>query len=266
MSFKVSKKYPQGLFCWADVASTDIAKTEDFLSGLMGWRVEHAPTDAGPDYTLFYLGDDAVAGGMPSYGDSDEEQSFWANYIAVDDLDVTVEKAKKLGAKVIMPSMKVMDAGHMAGIQDPTGAVVMFWQANNHIGAGIVNTVGAMGWNELLTTDVEKATNFYTDLFGWEYQVDEDSDNPYYMITNNGRANGGIMEIDPSWGEMPSHWIPYFTVKSITEAEEKTNKLGGSIITPMFEAPQGKMLRVADPTGAMMMLIELSVPADEWEE
>jgi predicted enzyme related to lactoylglutathione lyase len=27
---------------------------------------------------------------------------------------------------------------------------------------------GAFGWTELMTTDVEKAKSFYTEIFGWE--------------------------------------------------------------------------------------------------
>ena len=44
----------------------------------------------------------------------------------------------------------VFDAGRMLHIQDPTGALLNLWQPYKSIGAGIVNTVGAMCWHELV--------------------------------------------------------------------------------------------------------------------
>ena len=60
-----------------------------------------------------------------------------------------------------------MDAGRMAVLQDPTGAVFQVWQAKNSIGAKILNEPGALCWTELTTTDTKAAEAFYTKLFGW---------------------------------------------------------------------------------------------------
>ena len=73
-----------------------------------------------------------------------------------------------------MPPFDVMEEGRMALIMDPTGATVALWEAKNYIGAGLVNTVGAMGWNELVSPEAEKAATFYTALFGWEIRFVEE--------------------------------------------------------------------------------------------
>ena len=49
--------------------------------------------------------------------------SHWLNYIAVDDVDSTVEKARELGAQVIADPHNVMDAGRMAMFYEPNGAL-----------------------------------------------------------------------------------------------------------------------------------------------
>ena len=41
----------------------------------------------------------------------------------------------------------------MAFVLDPGGVPVGLWQANQHIGATLVNEPGAVMWNELITTD-----------------------------------------------------------------------------------------------------------------
>ena len=46
----------------------------------------------------------------------------WMIYISVDDVDASVAKAQELGGRY-RRAFDVMDAGRMAVIQDPTGAV-----------------------------------------------------------------------------------------------------------------------------------------------
>jgi predicted enzyme related to lactoylglutathione lyase len=56
---------------------------------------------------------------------------------------------------------------------------------------------GAFSWFELMTTDVESAKTFYTQLFGWETE-DMPMENLSYTITKIGdEGAGGIMPIPP---------------------------------------------------------------------
>lgn len=261
MSFTVTS-YPDGTFSWADVYSTDIASTKTFMTSLLGWTSKDMPTEEGkPDYTMFFKDQHVVAGGSPTYMDG--MPSFWSNYISVSDLDAMVAKAEKLGAKITMPAMDVLDAGRMAVITDPTGAAVSLWQPNKHIGADLVNTVGAMAWNDLITPDLEKAQSFYADLFGWTY---EDAGGGYQVIKNNGRMNGGMMEMTKEMGDMPPAWNVYFTVASIDDSIAKLTEMGGSVLMEPSKGDHGTIAVVADPTGAAFSIIEMAVPPDEWEE
>ena len=155
--------------------------------------------------------------------------------------------------------MDVFDSGRMAFVMDPTGAALGLWQARNHIGAGIVNTVGAMCWNELNTTDLEAAKAFYSAVLGWEYAGDEH----YTDIMNHGRPNGGMLQMDTG---MPPCWMPYFTVADIDAGTARVTELGGSITAPKQALPGGSVRSVvADPAGAHFYIIQLS-KVDAWEE
>ena len=84
----------------------------------------------------------------------------------------------------------VMEAGPMAVIQDPTGAVFMLWQPNKPPGAGLVNEPVSLCWNELLTRDPDTATTFYTSMFGWTAEKDEETQ--YTFFKSGERAAGGF--------------------------------------------------------------------------
>jgi predicted enzyme related to lactoylglutathione lyase len=265
MSYTVTK-YPHGTFSWADAMSTDAEATKKFMVELMGWKAEDMPTDTeGVVYTMFSHEGHSVAGlgQMPPH--MEHVPSHWNSYITVDDLDAALQKVESAGGKVTMPKMKVMTAGKMAGIADPTGASFMLWEAGDTIGAGLVNTVGAMGWNELRTTDTAAAKKFYTTVFGWTY---DSMDKEYDAIKNNGRMNGGIMPIAKDWGDVPPHWAVYFTVADIDQTVEKAKKLGGSVQGEVIDAGEGigRFAMITDPTGAQFVAIQLSDAPEHWEE
>ena len=60
-----------------------------------------------------------------------------------------------------------MDAGRMAVLSDPEGAVFCVWQAQNNKGAQVVNEHGSLNFNGLHTRDAEGAKAFYRAVFGW---------------------------------------------------------------------------------------------------
>jgi predicted enzyme related to lactoylglutathione lyase len=182
--------------------------------------------------------------------------SLWNTYFTVDDIAATVRQVEEAGGSVMMPPMAVMDAGHMAVMVDPTGAVACLWQPGQHIGCEIVNEPGALIWNELVTSDPERALRFYADLFDvGTMEQDMGTDQPYRMLTVGDEPIAGAMA-SPMEG-MPNMWSVYFAVSDLDEALATTTELGGSVVVPAFEAPGvGRMAGIADPTGAMSMLMQ----------
>lgn len=262
MSYFVSQ-YPHGTFSWADITSTDFPKTKTFLEQLFNWTSVDMPTGKGkPPYTMFYLDGKQVAGGSPGWIEG--LPSMWSNYINVDDTYAATEKAAALGAKVVAPPMQVLESGHMSMITDPQGANVGLWQPLKHIGAQVVNTVGAMCWNELYVPDSKKAQEFYGQLFNWTFETDETG---YTTIKNDNRMNGGIFQMTEGMvSMMPPCWMPYFTVANLKESVAKAKELGGRVYMEEKEIGLGKIATVAEPTGAGMILMEMSVEPEHWTE
>lgn len=126
----MSGKMPsQGEFCWNELMTSDTQKAAKFYTELFGWvGQEHKMNDMA--YTLFKNGDKDVGGMMQIPADQPGQiPPHWMAYIAVDDLDAMVAKAKALGATIRIASHQVEDFGRFAIIQDPTGAGIALWQS-----------------------------------------------------------------------------------------------------------------------------------------
>lgn len=81
-------------------------------------------------------------------------------------------RATELGGSVFAPAFDVMEAGRMAVLADPGGAVFAAWQPKDNPGAGLVNAHGALSLNQLNTRDPDAAVAFYSELFGWRFTKD----------------------------------------------------------------------------------------------
>jgi predicted enzyme related to lactoylglutathione lyase len=148
-----------------------------------------------------------------------------------------------------MEPFDVFDSGRMAG---------------NHIGAGLINTVGAMSWNELQTKDMTAAAAFFKGLLGWETETTPDGS--YTAFVNNGRMAGGMMQITEEWGPVPPNWSVYFSVADCAATVAKVQELGGNVIMPPMESTGvGTMAVVQDPQGAAFTVIQLLNAEHAWE-
>jgi predicted enzyme related to lactoylglutathione lyase len=77
----------------------------------------------GPYTILQRSGETDTAGLMQKPADM-PGPSLWIPYLAVEDVDATVERANGLGATTLMPGMDVPDVGRIAVLADPAGALV----------------------------------------------------------------------------------------------------------------------------------------------
>lgn len=113
-------------------------------------------------------------------------------------------------------------------------------------------------WNELMTSDVDGATNFYNDLFGWT-KTDMDMGDQTYSIFQdpNGPEGpegmvGGMMQAPTP--KIPSHWMSYIMVDDVAATLEKAKSLGAEILTEFTELPMGDFGVIKDPQGAVFGL------------
>lgn len=262
----VRNEYEQGEFSWTDLMSHDMESASVFYRELFGWTCETQPTHGGPPYGMFRMNDHDVAG-IGQMSDEMKAQGVppvWNSYVNVEDVEATAANAKEAGAEITVPPMKVMEVGSLAYFKDPTGATVGLWQRGSHCGAGIVSEPGALCWNELVTRDPDRARAFYSQVFGWTYEVHETGPSGYRIIKTaaSGKLNGGVWKMDDDWGDAPPLWMVYFAVADADASTARLKELGGSVSAPPFDTSVGKIAVVADPQGAMFSLIQLSSPPE----
>jgi len=257
----VVEKHAPGSFCWVELGTTNSAAAKAFYNGLFGWQSHDEPVGPGRVYTLLRIGGKDL-GAMYEMDQSMRAMRIpphWLQYVAVASADQSAAQIKNLGGALLKGPFDVPGAGRMAVVQDPTGAVFALWQANPHIGAHIMGELNTLCWSELATNDKSKALGFYTSLFGWSTKTNPEDPEQYTEISNGPRTMGGVMEMNKEWGNVPSHWVPYFMVANCDASVATAKKSGGSINVPPTDIPKvGRFAAIADPQGAAFAIINLT--------
>jgi uncharacterized protein len=244
------EKYEPGMFCWIELATNDAAAAKTFYTSLFGWTANDMPIPDGV-YTMLQKNGSSL-GAM--YQSKDIPPN-WASYISVENVDESAKKAQSLGANVVAPPFDVMDVGRTAVVADPQGAMFCLWQAKKHIGATIRDEANTLCWNELMTSDIAAARDFYKGLFGWDLKL-----SPQYTEVHVGPVPvGGMIQITPDMMGTPPNWSPYFSVDDCDATVTKAKSLGAQIYVPPTDIPNvGRFAVIADPQGAMFDVIKLS--------
>lgn len=254
-------QHAPGTFCWPELATTDQQGAKTFYTTLFGWEFSDSDMGGGESYTMLKLAGRDV-GALYSMREEQRGQGIpphWNSYVAVESADQAAAKAKALGGQVLMEPFDVFDAGRMAIVKDPTGAVFCVWQAKAHIGAGVLNELGALCWTELMTTDTGKAGTFYTGLFDWKAEAMPMAPMTYTIFKSGTAQAGGMMAITPEMGPVPPHWMVYFAVADCDAAVAKAKGLGAKVAVPPTDAPNvGRFAVLRDPQGAHFSVIRLS--------
>jgi uncharacterized protein len=260
---QIVKKYPDGIFCWVDLTTTDQEGAKAFYSRLFGWEMDDRPIDdIGSIYTMCQIEGYNVAGigQMPPDMQAQGMPTFWMSYVKHDDADAVAARVSEAGGNLMMPPMDVMHEGRMLMAVDPSGAPFGVWQPKNHTGAQIVNAPNSLIWNELQTRDVEAAKSFFAHVFGWTYTTDA---NDYVVAAQDGRSQAGMMAIQESWGDVPPNWSVCFMVEDVETAVAKVNELGGNVLAPIMSAGEmGKFAVVQDPQGGVFTVMQFDGPVD----
>jgi uncharacterized protein len=129
------------------------------------------------------------------------------------------------------------------------GGGVVALAARSRIGAQFVNDTGALCWNELARTEVERAKSLYGELLDWEYQTD------YVSVTNAGRLNGGMRGQTEQDRRAAPAWLPY-TVESANQIPLQAARPGGRGLRATSEGPRGRYAVIADPQNAAFAVFE----------
>jgi uncharacterized protein len=112
-------------FVHVELRATDVEKAKSFYATLFDWKLDDVPIANGA-YTMINVGDGTGGGIM--HQPAPDTSSAWLPYVLVEDIVASTEKAKALGATVIMDVMEVMNAGWLSIFVDPTGATLGLWK------------------------------------------------------------------------------------------------------------------------------------------
>jgi uncharacterized protein len=250
-------EYVQGTPNWVDLQTTDQSAAKKFYALLFGWEYDDQPMPEGATvYAMATLNGETVAAIAPMPPGAPEGMPpMWNTYLAVDDVDATIAGVAPAGGQVLMQPFDIGDAGRMAFVADPTGAAVAFWQANQHIGATLVNEPGTVIWNELLTDKTDSALPFYEAVLGISHSTVEMAPGETYTVLKAGGADvGGCMQ--PSMPGVPNHWHVYFAVDDADTVAASATEEGGRVVAEPFDIPSvGRCAVLSDPQGAVFSVL-----------
>lgn len=271
----ITRTYPPGVTCWIDTEQPDVDAAAAFYSGLFGWTLtDVVPPGAPGRYLIATLDGQDVAGIGPATG----SDIGWQTYVSVVDAESTAAAVGPLGGQVLEGPVAVGPAGRWVAVRDPQGATLRLWQAGRRLGAQLANVPGAWNFSDLHTTDPDRATAFYANLFGW--RIVDLGMNSGTLIQVPGYGDhlastsdpgihqrqasappgfadviGGIV-IDP---DRPPVWQVTFTVADRDASAATAEQLGATVLAS-GESAWTRHARIRDPQGAELVLSQFSPP------
>jgi predicted enzyme related to lactoylglutathione lyase len=244
-----------GEFCWINMLTPKPAEAREFFADLLGWTyfeipgTGHLAQVAGHNIGgLFDLeGPQTPPGTPPLIG----------VMLKVESADAIADKVKALGGKA-KPAFDIVDQGRMAVCHDPNGAEFDVWEPKKLQGTDVDSTAhGAPSWFETLTTDVDRATKFYSALFGWTAEVKPMPGFEYTIFKLGTEHVAGSMQIMPQMVNLAPHWATYFTVNDADEVAGKAVALGAKLCVPVQDIPDvGRFCGITSPQGVTFYVIE----------
>jgi predicted enzyme related to lactoylglutathione lyase len=116
------------------------------------------------------------------------------------------------------------------------------------VSTGVQTRIGQFIWHDVITTDIERAQGFYTELLGWELETWKPGEMDYPMIKANGELHGGFGS--PDAGGTP-RWVGNVVVEDVEEACKAAIGAGGSVRGEPGGHPEvGRWAAIVDPQGA----------------
>jgi predicted enzyme related to lactoylglutathione lyase len=108
---------------------------------------------------------------------------------------------------------------------------------------------GRFVWHELMTTDTDAASDFYSHIVPWKTQ---DSGMPSYKLWVSGKYQaGGLMALPEEEASAPPHWIIYIGTPDVDATVAAAEKLGGKVLKGAADIPNvGRFAVLSDSQGA----------------
>jgi len=116
------KRAEPGRVVHLELHTRDLVAARSFYSELCGWRPERIRTSAG-SYLALQLGDE-LAGGIV---ECPTTRALWLPYVQVKDIGAMTDRARLLGAEVMLPPREG-PAGWRSVLTTPAAGEIALWQ------------------------------------------------------------------------------------------------------------------------------------------
>lgn len=244
-----------GMPYWIDLNTPDPRRAGEFYSGLLGWAVSEE--QAGSGYLIGRIEGLPVAGLLSASGGA----VTWVTYFLADDLARLAERVAELGGRVLSEPTQGQ-LGLMQVVADPAGALFGLVEPAGEDAFVAAGEPGCAVWHELsATSGFDECVDFYRELFGWQAAVigGAETEAPgYATLLADAAPFAGLRDASGQFPEgTPAFWQTFLGVASAEEAAAKVPGLGGEVILGPVDAEFGRLVVVADPTGATVTLCEV---------
>ena len=252
-----------GTFSWVELATTDQKAGVAFYRALFGWDVNEQPIGPTETYSMFLMRGKEVAAAYTMR--PEERQSgappHWNLYVTVANVDEAVKRAEGLGAKVLAPPFDVMDAGRMAVLQDPTGAVFQRLGAEEAHRREDPQRAGRALLERAHDARHERGRVVLYRALWLDAEAQRAGRRMEYTeFSNQGQPSVGMMPMPAHMpAGVPSYWMPYFQVADCDASAAKAKELGASVMVPPQDIPKtGRFAILKDPQGAMFAVFKFA--------
>lgn len=244
-----------GKIVWHDLYTRDILTAREFYKNLFGWRYQ-AYNTVTDNYTMFFYKGKSVAG-MWALEPGNENENQWISYISVLDVNQAANQVAVNGGKVLLSANLLQQLGELAIFTDPDGAAFGVLNSLSGDPEDILAKPNEWIWADLLARKPMDMTRFYQSI--GNYSVTENTRSAVpdsYYLRADGFARAGVGPL-PDTDVLPN-WLPYVRIENVMEAINKVTLLGGTVVMQPDPAVfGGKLAVVADPTGAVLGIVQI---------
>ena len=246
-----------GKVVWRDLLTNTPEESQRFYGELFGWQFEKQGLNigiGGGGYTLIRHNGRLIGGIVDTNAlGKDDNISQWITTMSVTDIDAAAGRVADAGGIVMAEPTAIGSRGQMAVVEDATGAVFAMIQTSEGDPPDHEPDYDGWLWDELWTNDVEKATDFYRSVIGFQHTDHDVEDRNYRVLKVDDTPRAGVLA-NPFEGERPV-WVNYLRVKDPSAITARVEDLGGRILVEAQDRQiGGEVAVIAGPSGAGVAL------------
>ncbi len=248
-----------GRWVWGDLVTSDVPAAADFYGKVFGWTFETYGGENDVDTYTLVLADGLPIGGMVFDARAMKGKvpsARWLPFVSVTDVAAAADAVTRGGGKVVFAPIPLGERGETAIFRDPEGVLFGAVRSKNGDPPDYAGDLNEWVWLDLWTGDVDRATQFYRTVVGYEVlALPEGGARSGAHLVSGGYIRAGVMQRqDPS---VSTIWLPYVRVADAAAAVEKARAAGGTVLRAPVNLPQAIVAIVADPTGAPVGVAQL---------